>query len=328
MAFYQSKMTDKRGASSQKISLISRLKMFFHLHRQEVKNSLDNLLKTPISSMMTLAVLGIALALPGGLQVILKNSSTLSASWDGASRFSLYLTEESTEQSAANLKNRLSARSDVEEVVLISRQAALEEFQSTSGLGDALKQLDENPLPIVLEVLPDEAFATPEASQRLLEDFRTLPEVEFAQLDMQWVKRLYYLLELADRAVLALAALLGFAVLLIVGNTIRLAIQNRREEIEIIKLIGATNAFIRRPFLYTGLWYGIGGGLFAISLISISLWWLSDPVSQLAGLYSSGYQLAGLSFLEILQLLGFSAFLGLTGSWISVTRHLNQINPT
>jgi cell division transport system permease protein len=162
----------------------------------------------------------------------------------------------------------------------------------------------------------------------MLEEFRKLPEVELAQLDMQWVKRLYYLLELADRAVFALSLLLGLAVLLIVGNTIRLAIQNRREEIEIIKLIGATNAFIRRPFLYTGLWYGIGGGLFATLLIGASLWWLSDPVSQLAGLYESGYRLTGLSFKETMELIGFSTFLGLTGSWVSVTRHLNQINPT
>jgi len=328
MALGNNKTVEKRGASSQKIGIGSRLKMFFHLHRQEIRNSLDSMIKTPLSSLMTLAVLGIALALPGGLQVILKNSNMLSEGWDGASRFSLYLVDSVSDANATSLGNRLKARSDVAEVELISRQQALEEFQSTSGLGDALKQLEENPLPIVLEILPAENYSTPAASQRMLEEFRKLPEVEMAQLDMQWVKRLYYLLDLADRAVFALALLLGVAVLLIVGNTIRLAIQNRREEIEIIKLIGATNAFIRRPFLYTGLWYGVGGGIFAISLIWISLWWLSDPVSQLAGLYESGYRLAGLSFIETLQLLGFSTFLGLTGSWISVTRHLSNINPT
>jgi len=319
---------DKRGASSQKVSLSSRLKMFFHLHRQEIKNSFNGMLKTPIATLMTVAVLGIALALPGGLQVVLKNSNMLSEGWDGASRFSLYLKESETEKSALTLASRLEARSDIDEVKLISRDQALVEFQSTSGLGDALQQLDENPLPIVLEILPAEDYATPQASQSMLDGFRKLSEVELAKLDMQWVKRLYYLLELADRLVLALALLLGIAVLLIVGNTIRLAIQNRREEIEIIKLVGATNAFIRRPFLYTGLWYGVGGGLFAISLIGISLIWLADPVRELAGLYESGYRLAGLSFIETLQLLGFSTFLGLSGSWISVTRHLSRINPT
>ena len=319
---------DKRGASSQSVGIVSRLKMFIHLHRQEVRNSFNGMLKTPLSSFMTLAVLGIALALPGGLQVVLKNSNMLSEGWDGASRFSLYLEQSVTDDVANRLSNRLLARSDVAEVELISRQQALDEFQTSSGLGDALDQLEENPLPIVLEILPAANYSTPEASQSMLEEFRKLPEVELAQLDIQWVKRLYYLLDLADRAVFALSLLLGLAVLLIVGNTIRLAIQNRREEIEIIKLIGATNAFIRRPFLYTGLWYGIGGGLFAVTLIGASLWWLSDPVSQLAGLYESGYQLTGLSFKETMELIGFSTFLGLSGSWISVTRHLNQINPT
>lgn len=322
------KGVEKRGASSQKTSLVSRFKMFLHLHRQEIRISLKAMIKTPIASFMTLAVLGIALALPGGLQVILKNSNMLSEGWDGASRFSLYLNDTVSDKAAISLGNRLRARSDIAEVEIITREKALQEFQETSGLGDALNQLEENPLPIVLEILPAANYSTPEASEAMLGDFRKLPEVELAQLDMQWVKRLYYLLDLADRAVMALSILLGLAVLLIVGNTIRLAIQNRREEIEIIKLIGATNAFIRRPFLYTGLWYGIGGGVFAVSLIAISLWWLSDPVSQLAGLYESGYTLAGLSFRETMELIGFSTFLGLSGSWISVTRHLSQINPS
>lgn len=328
MATAQNKTPDKRGASSQKVGLSSRINMFFHLHHLEIKNSLNAMIKTPIASLMTLAVLGIALALPGGLQVVLKNSSMLSEGWDGASRFSLYLADDLSQEAAAGLSNRLSVRSDVASVELISSEQGLKEFQTTSGLGDALQQLEENPIPIVLEILPTENYSTPEASERMLAEFKELPEVALAKLDMQWVKRLYYLLDLADRAVFALGLLLGLAVLLIVGNTIRLAIQNRREEIEIIKLIGATNAFIRRPFLYTGLWYGIGGGIFAISLITISLWWLSDPVAQLAGLYESGYRLAGLSFIETMQLLGFSTSLGLIGSWISVTRHLSRINPT
>jgi len=319
---------EKRGASTQNVSLSSRLNMFFHLHRQEVRNSFNSMVKTPVATLMTLAVLGIALALPGGLQVVLKNSNMLSEGWDGASRFSLYLKESETEATAATLATRLESRSDILDVKMISREQGLEEFQSSSGLGDVLKQLDENPLPIVLEVMPEEGFLAPQVSQSMLDGFRRLPEVELAKLDMQWVKRLYYLLELADRLVLALAILLGIAVLLIVGNTIRLAIQNRREEIEIIKLIGATNAFIRRPFLYTGFLYGVGGGMFAISLIGFSLLWLSDPVKELAGLYDSGYRLTGLSFVETLQLLGFSTFLGLAGSWVSVTRHLNRINPS
>ena len=319
---------DKRGASSQKVRLSSRISMFFYLHKLEIKNSIDGLLKTPVSTIMTLMVLGIALALPAGLQVILKNSEALSQGWDGASKFSLFIKEEIPDRQLQDLKTRLSARSDVREILLISKEDALEEFQSISGLGDAIEQLDTNPLPRVLEVVPDEDFLTPASSTKMLNDFKSLPEVELAQLDMQWVKRLYYLLDLAERAVTALALLLGVAVLLIVGNTIRLAIQNRREEIEIIKLVGATNAFIRRPFLYTGLWYGIASGIIALLLIGFAVLWLENPVQQLSGLYESGYELTGLSFNESMQLLGFSTALGLVGSWVSVTRHLYSINPS
>ena len=175
MARTTNKALEKRGASSQKVSIGSRLKMFFHLHRQEVRNSLKAMIKTPIASFMTLAVLGIALALPGGLQVILKNSNILSEGWDGASRLSLYLAESVKDDDAISLGNRLRARSDTAEVVHISREKALLEFQATSGLGDALEQLDENPLPIVLEILPADNYSTPQASQSMLEEFKKLP---------------------------------------------------------------------------------------------------------------------------------------------------------
>jgi cell division transport system permease protein len=276
---------------------------------------------------MTVAVLGIAIALPAGLQLMLKNANTISAGWDGTSRISLYLKSDLSDDQARDLLRRVEIRLDVEEATMIDKDQALEEFQALSGLGDALVQLDDNPLPVVIEILPTAQFSSPQSSQAMLETFRMLPEVDMAKLDLQWVKRLYYLLELVDRFIFALAAMLGLAVLLIVGNTIRLAIQNRREEIEIIKLIGATDAFIRRPFLYTGLWYGLGGGLFALMLISAALFWLTEPVNQLAIQYNSGYFLQGLNISEVFQLMTFSCVLGLVGSWISVSRHLKQINP-
>jgi len=319
---------EKRGATTQKTGLISRFKMFLHLHRLEVRNSYVGLIKTPIATLMTIAVLGIAIALPAGLHLMLKNASTVSADWDGASRFSLYLNDSVSKTDAEDLVIRLMKRLDVEEAVLIDKQQALDEFQALSGLGDALYQLDENPLPQVVEIIPTEQFSLPEASEAMLGTFKLMPEVAVAKLDMQWVKRLYYLLQVVDRFIYALASMLGLAVLLIVGNTIRLAILNRRDEIEIIKLIGATDAFIRRPFLYTGLWFGIGGGFFALMIISGSLYWLSDPINQLAIQYNSGYALLGLNMTEVFQLMAFSALLGLSGSWVSVSRHLKQINPS
>ena len=166
-----------------------------------------------------------------------------------------------------------------------------------------------------------------ESVQRMLKAFSERPEVEHAQLDMQWLKRLYTIMDIGRRGIWVLATLLSISVLLVVGNTIRLAIENRREEIEIIKLIGGTNAFIRRPFLYTGFWYGLSGGILSWLLITTSLWLLSGPINQLATLYDSNYALAGLDLDGSLTLLGASITLGLGGSWLAVTRHLHAIEP-
>ena len=323
----QSQPSDKRGATTGKVSIGTRLKLYLALHRAEMRTSYLQLIKTPIATLMTIAVLGIAIALPAGLQLMLKNANTISADWDGVSRISLYLRPDIDATEADDMLVRIQSRLDVETAEMIDKQRALEEFQNLSGLGDALDQLDENPLPVVIEIIPTKQFSTPEASQLMVETFQLIPEVEVAKLDLEWVKRLYYLLELIDRFILALATMLGLAVLLIVGNTIRLAIQNRRDEIEIIKLIGATNAFIRRPFLYTGLWFGLGGGVIALTLISGTVFWLAEPVNQLALQYNSQYFIQGLSFPEVVQLVLFSATLGLIGSWVSVSRHLKHINP-
>ncbi len=318
---------ERRGATSGKVDFRTRLRLYLDLHKSEMRTSYLQLIKTPIATLMTVAVLGIAIALPAGLQLMLKNANTISSDWDGISRISLYLKADITSEDADQMLRRIQTRLDVEEAIMIDKDRALEEFQNLSGLGDALNQLDENPLPVVIEITPTAQFSSPEASELMLDTFRLIPEVEVAKLDLEWVKRLYYLLELVDRFIFALATMLGLAVLLIVGNTIRLAIQNRREEIEIIKLIGATNAFIRRPFLYTGLWFGIGGGIIALMLISGTVFWLAEPVNQLSSQYNSQYLLQGLTMTEVLQLLLFSASLGLLGSWVSVSRHLKQINP-
>jgi cell division transport system permease protein len=152
--------------------------------------------------------------------------------------------------------------------------------------------------------------------------------VEMAQLDMQWVKRLYGLMDIGRRGVWVLASLLALAVLLVVGNTIRLAIQNRRDEIIITKLIGGTDTFIRRPFLYTGFWYGVLGGIIAFILVQASLGVLAGPVNNLAGLYSSTFRLDGMDLPTVGALLSSGMVLGLLGSWLAVGRHLRAIEPT
>jgi cell division transport system permease protein len=277
---------------------------------------------------MTSAVIAIALALPAGLYVALDNISQLSAGWDGSTQISLFLKHDIELDQAEKLATRLRLSKEIEKVIIIDRDKGLKQFQSISGFGDAIQFLDENPLPHVITVQPVIEHQRPDKVVHLVNTLQQESLVELAQLDMQWVKRLYTLLDVARRGVWIIGSLLGLAVLLIIGNTIRLDIQNRREAIEVSKLIGASDAFIRRPFLYTGLWYGLSGGMLAWLLIAISLGIMAEPVQTLATLYHSSYELSGLSHSNIAVLIMISCALGLGGSWLAVGRHLSEIEPS
>ncbi len=323
-------MRRPRRRQSARISPRSSLRADIWLmrHLQVALASLGRLIRTPLSTLMTTLVIGIALALPAGLYLLLGNVQTLSGNWDGAASISLFLKQETSEEQAQSLATSLQEDPAIAQVKSVSRHEALEEFRQLSGFAGVVDSLEENPLPALLIVEPAAAHAEPILAEALLERLRKHNEVEFAQLDLQWVRRFHAITEIARRGVIILASLLGLSVLLIVGNTIRLEIQNRHAEIEITKLIGGTNAFIRRPFLYNGAWYGLFGGISAWLMVSISLLLLDNPVEQLAGLYQSGFQLSGINFSTLILLLGGSTLLGLAGSWIAVGRHLNEIEPS
>ncbi|MCW9088720.1 MAG: permease-like cell division protein FtsX [Gammaproteobacteria bacterium] len=297
-------------------------------HAQTLIYALGQLSRRPFATLMTVAVIGIALAMPAGLHVMLKNVQSVLSGWDSAAQISLFLQKDATESSALALATQLEQRSEIASVDYISAEQAMSEFQRLSGFGDALKALEENPLPAVLVIHPALQQQGPEQLQRLVEELRGEAKVDLAQLDMQWVKRLYGLMDIGRRGVWVLASLLALAVLLVVGNTIRLAIQNRRDEIVITKLIGGTDAFIRRPFLYTGFWYGLLGGVIAFVMVEASLWVLAGPVNNLAGLYNSSFHLAGVDLGTAGALLLGGLSLGLCGSWLAVGRHLREIEPT
>ncbi len=305
-----------------------RIDIWLLRHLQVALASLGRLTRNPLSTLMTSAVIGIALALPAGLYLLLNNVQTVSGSWDGAATISLFMTQSSTKQQAQKLSRELSADKSIQSIQLISRYEALAEFKRLSGFASALDALDSNPLPQVLVVEPTAADSEPKRAEALLTRLEKIPVVESAQLDLKWVKRFHAITKIAQRGVLVLASLLGIAVLLIIGNTIRLEILNRHAEIEITKLIGGTNAFIRRPFLYNGLWYGLFGGVISWLLIGLSLLMLDTPIEQLAGLYSSQFNLTGLDMGALFMLLLGSGLLGLSGSWIAVSRHLSQIEPS
>lgn len=296
-------------------------------HLQTALASLGRASRTPFSSLITAGVIGIALALPTGLYVVLKEAQQLGGNRDQAAQISVFLKMQVGETQAQDTAARVRNWPEIAAVRFISRAEALEEFRRTSGFGEALEALPDNPLPAVLVIQPRPEHAQPQQAEALLERLRALPETDIAQLDLAWLQRLAAMMELARRGVLVIASLLGLAVLLVVGNTIRLDIQNRRDEIVIMKLIGATNSFIRRPFLYSGLWYGLAGGLIAWLLVSLSLWSLRDPIARLASLYGDGFRVPGLDIHTTLALFFLSALLGMLGSLLAVSRHLGAIEP-
>ncbi|MDH5370223.1 MAG: permease-like cell division protein FtsX [Gammaproteobacteria bacterium] len=303
------------------------LRSYFIRHIQVFFYSLGQLSRSPISTLMTCMVIGIALALPTGLHTLLKNAQQLSGGWESTAQISVFLKKEITVTQAQLLKSDIQQWPDIISVDYISREQALKEFQALSGFGDALKALNMNPLPSVLIVKPKLSKNNEQATQILLNRLRTLKQTDKAQLDMQWVRRLYAIMNIVERGVQILGFLLALAVLLVVGNTIRLAIQNRRKEIVVMKLIGGTDAFIRRPFLYTGFWYGLFGGFIAWMLVSFTMLSISSPIEKLTTLYQNQFELNNMSFLTTLILLGISILLGLLGSWFTVGRHLREIEP-
>ena len=295
-------------------------------HARVLLFTLGRLWRNPGGTLLTAAAIGITLALPASLRVLLENAHVLSYSWESSVQASLFLKSDVSEAEGRALAHELSRKPGVANTKYISREQALQEFRELSGFGDALDVLRENPLPAVVVVRP-EGQQTPESIDTLVRDLGEVPEVDQARLDTAWLQRLYAILDIARLGLTIIAVLLGLAVIITVGNTIRLDIQNRRDEIVVLKLIGASDGFIRRPFLYTGACYGLLGAILAWLLIAVGLWLLAAPVSRLAALYHSQFRLAGLGFLPSVTILGAGMLLGWLGSWWTVARHLGDIEP-
>lgn len=303
------------------------IKNYLLRHAQVFFYSLGQLTRTPVATFLTVAVIGITLALPAGLYVAIENVQRLASGWEDNGQISLFLKQDVPAAAIEKLADKIRRLPAVSWVDYVSREAALTEFKRLSGFGEALNALERNPLPAVLVVHPAATHAHPDKLQALLKELRRFNEVDIAQIDLDWVRRLHAMLELARQGVLILAAGLAIAVLLIIGNTIRLAVLNRRDEIEITKLIGGTNAFIRRPFLYTGTLQGLLGALLAWLLVGLGLLLLADPINSLAGLYGSRFEAENLGIPATLALIGSGGLLGWLGSRLAVGRHLRAIEP-
>jgi cell division transport system permease protein len=301
------------------------MRRYFSLHLQNLRGAVARLAGQPFATLLTVLVLAIAMALPAGLRVLVNNVGTLSGEWQSAADFTVYFKTSVPTERARAVARELEARDDVASTQFIDRGAALAEFRTHSGFGGALDALDANPLPDTLVVRPASGLSG--NVEAIGAAIGALPEIDLVQLDTQWVARLRAMLGLADRIVDLATSLLALAVAIVVGNTIRLEINNRSTEIEVTKLVGGTDAFIRRPFLYLGLCYGLAGALLAEVLLLTTLALVGPPVREVAALYSSDFTLAGLSLRENLVLLGGGALLGWAGAGLATARHLRAIEP-
>jgi cell division transport system permease protein len=304
----------------------NRLVSYFLHHLQSLVSSLGKIYKAPTTTIMTVAVIGITLSLPSGFYLFLKNIEAMSGDLSSSTQISLYLDLNINEEDALNLSKTLANQETIQKTEFISRDNALQSFRKSSGFGKSIDTLLSNPLPHTIIVFPKSSSDRFEI-KNLLNSLQSFPEVKIAKLDTEWLERLFTLLEIAKRAVGIITLLFAFAVLLIIGNTIRLDIQNRYQEIIVTKLIGATNAFIRRPFLYSGLWYGLFGGIISWLIVELGYLAISGPLERLNLLYQSELHIVTFSFQNFIILLTSSALLGLIGSWIAVTKHLSQIEP-
>tara|TARA_R110000868_G_scaffold10639_4_gene51688 strand:+ start:100284 stop:101189 length:906 start_codon:yes stop_codon:yes gene_type:complete len=277
---------------------------------------------TPLSTLMTLAVLAIAIMLPTGLLVVLSNAQQLTARWNNGATIAMYLPVNLPDAQANEVLQQVKLRSDVANAGYISPQQGMQEFQKASGFDDAFAALKHNPLPGVIEVTPSNT--SPMAMQQLKLQLQGLAHVESVQLDMQWVQRLFSIVSLGQQFVYGLLVILAIAVLLIIGNTIRTTVQRNQQQIHVTQLIGASQAFIRRPFLYAGVMYGLSAGIIAALILTIIIVWLQGSVRHLALLYNSQFHLQGLSGASFGWLILASIVLGFLGSWLAVGRYQSR----
>jgi cell division transport system permease protein len=301
---------------------------YFERHAQTFVGSLGRLAQQPIAAFMTMAVIAVALALPLFLNLLLQNARVATGNLNEAFDLSVYMDKKAGATRVQAVAKQLRLKADVAAVKVITADEALADFRKDSGFGKALDALTDNPLPDTLVVTPSLVASTPEGTEHLRASIAGIPDVQSVQIDTEWIKRLHAILDILRQVVLITAGLLALGIVLIVSNTIRLDILNRRAEIEVMKLVGASDGFARRPFLYSGVWYGLGGGILALVLVAVAARLLAGPIEQLARLYGSAFHLGGLGLGLGLGVLGLAVALAWLGSWLSATQHIRAIEPT
>lgn len=276
---------------------------------------------------MTVMVLGIAMFLPLGLYITLSNLDGMNLRQDEWSAVTVFFKPDTTEADVRRVARELETHLSPEAIVIISPDEGMADFRDASGFGESLDMLEENPLPWVMQVSPQRG-STEQVEERVAEltgFLQSLDSIEVTQFDYKWLQRLGRMMELGQATVSVLILLFGIAVVVVVANTIRLDVASHAEEIEILALVGAGNAFVRQPFLYSGLWYGLMGGLLAVMLLGLTVLYLGRPLGLLLETYGSVFSLQGLGGQNTLWVLSGGGFLGWLGAWISVQRYLQRL---
>ena len=294
-------------------------------HRRTLTDSLRDLASEPLQSLMTVLVIAIALALPGALYLAVENLERLGGDVEASTQITVFVDLEATQYAISELESKLQTLAGVRRISFISREESLEEFQELSGFGSALEAMEDSPLPPVFSVQPDSVEF--ERAGEIAAQIEKFENVDLVKVDMQWLERLRSMLEIGQKLITALGVTLGLGVLLAVASTIRLAIQSRTDEIIVIRLVGGTDSYIRRPFLYTGLIIGFTGALIAVLFLYASVTWLNVSIEELANLYESRFSLQNLSFRGLLGVIGIGSALGLLGAWFAVEKHLQSVEP-
>jgi cell division transport system permease protein len=302
-----------------------KIKAYGALHAQALFSSLGRLIRNPVNFSMTVVVMAVALSLAAGFFLLVKSVQQFTGALDDSNQISIFLKQHVTEDQGRKLTRKLTKNSDISQVSFISRHQALDEFKQYSGFGDVLEVLDGNPLPHVIQIFPESMSLNDDLISELIAKLEKLPEADFVQMDMAWLKRLQAIIQVANRGGLILSVILALGILFITGNTIRLELQNNRDEIQIAQLVGATHAFIRRPFLYSGFWYGLIAGVVAWILVSLMILLIQQPLDKLIGLYDGQFSMRFFSVKETLMLLMISIGLGVVGAWMVLHQQIQQL---
>jgi len=310
------------NASTRPARPNSRLGTWLDHHVYSLVASAGRMLRKPWATALTIGVMAVAITLPLGLWAALGNVERFTGTVEQSRQISLFLKPQVTVDRARALAEELRGRGDIATLELRTPEQGMDELRRSSGLGEAISAVDGNPLPSVLVV-------TPKGDETMLADsLRTLPDVDVVQHDAAWRQRLDQWLRFGVRLAWVLAALLGLGALLVVGNTVRLDIQSRRDEIAVLQQLGATDGFIRRPFLYLGLSYGLVAGLLALGLLTAADHALREPLAALAQSYGSQFALHGFDLTNAVAIVVGSGLLGWIGAGLVTGHYLRQTRPT